>query len=336
MRQKLNSLAYRTAWNRISNQVRQQVIAIKQENPNHNCQWISELVSDQLGQNISRPSIWRILRKANLLVDSSLVRINRKRFEADKCGDLVQMDTTWGYWLNGERLCLILLLDDYSRYILAAEFFYEDSAYNNMLMIKDVVRHHGVFKVLYTDNASFFKYISHQNSPYSSFKQAEYETEITRACRAIGITHITHKPYQPQSKGKIERLFRFVQERLISQFTKQKIDNLDKANLLLWRFVNWYNTKHINRMTGSTPKKRFDPKGFMPLNGEVNLLEDVFCFKDTRKVDSCNQFSYQGKIYTIPKEHCMIAYRITLHIHPNRCIRIWHNDQFICELLMIN
>jgi transposase InsO family protein len=297
MRQKLNSLALRAPWNRLNDETRHQIIALKQENPNYNCQWISELASDQLGHSISRTSVWRILKEAHLLVDSSIVRINRKRFEADECGDLVQMDTSWGYWLSSRRLCLIVLLDDHSRYILAARFFSEDSAYNNMLMIREAVTRWGSFKVLYTDNASFFKAIRHNKSFYQVHHQEEYESQITRACREVGITHITHKPYQPQGKGKIERLFRFT--------------------------------------TGSTPKKRFDPVGFRPLYGEVNL-EDVFCFKDTRKVDSCNQFSYEGRTYTIPKQHCMVAFRITLHIHPNRHLRIWHQGNFICELPFIN
>ncbi len=331
---KQNNITKRPAWNRLSQQVRQQVIAAKEDNPHHNCQWISELASDQLGHSISRSSVWRILKSANLLAASALIRISRKRFEAKGCGDLVQLDTTWGYWLKGERLCLILLLDDYSRYILAAEFFYEDSAYNNMLMIKDVVVDYGIFRILYTDNASFFKVINHQKSPYYSFKQAEYETEITRACRTLGITHITHRPYQPQGKGKIERVFRFIQERLISQFGKLRIIDLETANLKLAEWVDWYNAKHINRLTGCAPKKRFDPKGFTPLSGEAKL-EDVFCFKDTRKVDACNQFSYQGAVYTIPQQYCLAAFRITLHIHPDRYLRIWHQDQFICELPII-
>lgn len=323
--------AVHKAWNRITDEVRDYVKDLKQENPNYNCQWISELTSDHFGGSVSQTSVWRILKNANLLGAKALVKIARSRFEAKGCGDIVQLDTTWGYWLDGKRLNLILLLDDYSRYILAAEFFWEDSAYNNMLMIRKVAEDYGGFKVLYTDNASFFKAIRHNQSRFYEFSQGEYESEITQACRGLGIAHITHKPFQPQGKGKIERIFRFIQERLVSQFERLKIHSLDKANLHLWLWVKWYNEKHINRTTGYEPKKRFDPKGFKPLPGEANL-DDIFCFKDTRKVDKCNEFSYEGTIYKIPQEHCMVAFKITLHIHPNRFIRIFHNGQFICHL----
>jgi putative transposase len=321
----------RVAWNRVTEDMKQEVIALKQEHANFNCQWISELVSDRFEQPISQSSVWRILKARNLLSKEIAQKVVRARFEAQASGDLVQLDTTWGYWLDGQRLNLILLLDDHSRYVLAAEFFQEDSAYNNMQMIRKVVHDYGAFKVLYTDNASFFKAIRHNQSRFYEFKQSEYESEITRALREIGISHITHKPYQPQGKGKIERIFRFIQERLISQFEMLKVHSLDKANLHLWLWMNWYNERHVNRTIGQTPKKRFDPNGFIPLSGEVNL-DDIFCFKDTRKVDSCNSFSFEGTTYVIPKEHCLVAFKVELHIHPHRFIRVFHQGQFICEL----
>lgn len=322
----------RNAWNRLDETVRQDIIALKQEQPRLNCQWISEIISERHERIISQSSVWRILHAAGLLDPVRSTPIVRTRFEAKQSGDLVQLDTSWGYWLNNERLNLILLLDDYSRYILAAEFFWEDGAYPNMCMIRDVLQDYGLFRILYTDNASFFRYVSHQRSIHRNFTQATYESEITRACRSVGITHMTHRPYQPQGKGKIERLFRFIQERLISQLEAGM--DLEQANLKLWEWVDWYHDKHVNRTTGMTPKKRFDPAGFTPLSGKTNL-DDIFCFKDTRKVDKCNQFSYDGHIYTIPKADCLVACTVDLHIHPDRRIRLWHQERFVCELPVI-
>ena len=321
----------RTPWNRLSDDIRQYVIATKEEFPDHNCQWISELTSDHIGATVSQSSVWRILKSADLLDRASSPPTVRQRFEAKQSGDLVQMDTTWGYWLKGERLCLILLLDDYSRYIVAAEFFWEDSAWNNMSMIRDVVEDYGTFRMLYTDNASFFKVIRHNRSIYQTHRQSEYESGITRACREIGITHITHKPFQPQGKGKIERLFRFIQERVVSQFERNKVVDLEGANMALWEWVDWYHKQHVNRTTRCVPKKRFDPTGFIPLSGEVNL-DDVFCWQDSRKVDKCNQFSYEGTTYTIPPEHRLVHARVNLNVQPHRSIRVWYGGQFVVEL----
>lgn len=322
----------RRACNRFSDEIVHFITEEKQANPRYNCQWLSEIATDRFSRPISRTSVYRILKEKGLLETREIARKPRSRFEAERSGDLVQMDTTWGYWLNGHKLCLIVLLDDYSRYILKARFCFSDGLVSNLQMIRETVEQYGVFRLLYTDNASWFKVIRHNKSMYETHSKEEYESQITRACRETGITHITHKPYQPQGKGKIERLFHFMQERLIDGgFLIDANDPLEAVNRKLNGWVSWYNTKHINRTTGVAPKERFDPNGFTPLNGNC-CLDDIFCLKDTRKVDKCNQFSYQGAVYTIPSDKCMVAYTVKLHVVPGGSIRVWHNDQLIYEL----
>lgn len=320
----------RIAHNRLSDEMRQFIVAEKTANPRYNSYWIKELVLDRFGINISQPTIYRVLRDQGLLRPAvKLERKVRSRFEANESGDLVQMDTTWGYWWKNQRLCLTVLLDDYSRYILSARFSLSDSAWHNMRIIRDTVKKYGSFRLLYTDNASFFKAIRHNESRFQNHTKDEYESEITRACRKANITHICHKPYQPQGKGKIERFFRFFQERFLDDYqfdTNLPFYVLEKR---LNEWINWYNEKHINRTTKCVPKERFNPKKFTPLSGNLN---DIFCFKDTRKVDKCNSFSYQGKVYTIPAKKCMVAMRVQLNVSPERSIRIFHNNEFVCEL----
>ena len=317
------------AWNRLPKEVTACILQTAAEHPEYNCQWVSELVSDQMERSVSRSSVYRILSRERLLPSLSPKRSVRSRFEAEYSGDLVQMDTSWGYWWGGKKLCLILLLDDHSRYILHARFVESDTAEANMRMIKEVVQQYGVFKVLYTDNASFFKPIRHGTGVIRKYFKESYESAITLACREAGIIHLTHKPFEPQAKGKIERLFRFIQERCITHI---KADwSLDLLNVKLMMWVTWYNTHHVNRTTKCVPKKRFDPARFQPLSGEKHL-EDIFCWKYTRKVDSCNSFSFEGNTYVIPKEQCLVAFKVDLHVVPHQTIRVWHQATFICEL----
>lgn len=319
----------RTAHNQLPNEIKQFIITEKQSYPFYNCQWLSEIAGDRFGRLVSQSSVHRILSKADLLHKEPINRKPRTRFEVEHCGDLVQMDTTWGYWVGGRKICLTVLLDDHSRYILLGTFTWHDTASWNMDLIRIMVGKYGAPKTLYTDNASFFKAIRHNQSRFQNHTKSEYESEITRACREVGITHITHRPYQPQGKGKIERLFRFIQERFIPL-----IDDNSTLEAINWEFdswVDWYNKEHRNRTTNEVPEKRFSLEGFKPLS-DTRSLSDIFCFKDTRKVDKCNQFSYQGQVYSIPKKYCMVAYRVNLNIRLNESIRVWHDDKFICEL----
>lgn len=322
----------RSANNRLPEEIRQYVIEQKTENTNYNCQWLSELASDHFERVVSRSTVWRVLKKEGLLHRESATPTLRHRFESAAAGDLVQMDTTWGYWLGNKRLYLTILLDDHSRYLLSARWALAETLWHNMSLIRETIENYGCFKVLYTDNASWFKVIRHGRSIYQNHHQHEFESEITRACRDLGIVHVTHQPYQPQGKGKVERIFRFIQERFVCQLDGPEIP-IHAINKRFREWMDWYNTSHVNRTIGCVPKKRFKPKGFQPLSGiQSRRLDDIFCVKDTRTVDKCNQFSFEGAMYTIPGDQSFAHRTVELNIHPQRKIRVWYGGKLIAEL----
>lgn len=318
--------------NRLPSDIRQYLIEQKTENFHYNCQWLSELASDRFGRIVSRSTVWRVLKEAVLLHRTPVTPLLRHRFESDAVGDLIQMDTTWGYWLGNKRLYLTILLDDHSRYLLSARWALEETLWHNMSLIRETIETYGRFKVLYTDNASWFKVIRHNRSIYQNHQKYEYESEITRACRDLGIVHVTHKPYEPQGKGKVERIFRFIQERFVAELDSPEMP-LYVINKKFEQWRQWYNTKHVNRTIGCVPKKRFDPARFQPLSGtKRRQLDDIFCVKDTRIVDTCNQFSFEGAMYTITGTRSYAHRAVELHIHPRQKIRVWFQSKLLCEL----
>lgn len=111
---------------------------------------------------------------------------------------------------------------------------------------------------------------------------------------------VNHKPYQPQGKGRIERFFRFMQDRFIAEHTAKTLDELNKQ-FKVW--VKWYNEKHVIRTIKCSPKNRFNPKGFKPVPKDLNI-EKVFSYQYTRKIDKYNSFSFQGTEYVIKPENC--------------------------------
>ena len=325
----------RQSWNRLPTEIKDFVVTQKQAHPNYNCQWLSELASDRFTRGISQTTVWRILKAAELLQPTPTVVKLRRRFESPACGDLIQMDTTWGYWLGDKRLYLTILLDDHSRYLLTARWALQETLWHNMMLIRETVEQYGTFKVLYTDNASWFKVIRHNRSIYQTHRQTEYESEITRACRDLGMVHVTHKPYEPQGKGKVERIFRFIQERFVSELDSPEIP-LYVINKKFQQWMQWYNTKHVNRTIDCVPKKRVDHAGFTPLSGkQLKQLDDIFCVQDTRLIDTCNQFSYEGVQYTIPGTRSYAHQRVEVHVHPQRKIRVWHHDRLLCEVAIV-
>lgn len=327
----LEYLRRHSAPNKTPEDVRDQVVALKRQNPERSNALISDLLREEAGLVLHPTTVRRILVDRDEYTRSHFRRPCR-RFEREAFGELVQMDTTSGAWLEGYRhVYLVMLMDDYSRAILAGHFFDSDSTYNNMLVLREAIETYGIFRLLYCDNDSKFKVIRHPGSRFFNYREdtlaGQTITEVHRALMELGCTLITHEPGNAQAKGKIERLFRFIQERFIAEHTAHTLPQLD-AQFQHW--MAWYNSSHLNRDTNSVPLARTSPSAFKPLNG-LNL-DDVFCLKENRKVAKDNAFSLDGAIYSIPREHNMVALKVQLHIHPATKIRVWHNGQFLCQL----
>jgi len=324
-------------WNRKSREVIDLVLEAKEEYLHRSNQRIAELVSDRLGEPLCGHTVRKILIEEEKYTPRGRNQKVYSRFEATSFGELLQLDTAEGAWLSGyRRIYLILFVDDYSRKIVGARFVSSDSTWNNMLVIREVLEEYGKPKGIYTDNSSKFKTIRHNQSMYQNHRDnAEYETEIQRVMRELNIPFFAHKPYQPQAKGKIERLFRFIQERFIREHTATTLEELN-FQFAVW--IKWYNTKHKVRTTGKIPKERVTPNGWTPLSGKDDL-DRIFCYKLTRKVDLRHEFTYDGQTYTLPKEPCVVACRINLEI-TLEIIRCYYNNQllniFLRKYLKVN
>jgi putative transposase len=246
-------------------------------------------------------------------------------------GELWQMDTTIGAWLEGyRRICVVTILDDYSRVVVAARVFASDSSYHNLLTLRQAMERYGRPRILYTDNDSKFRLTRYQHSRFRVYSEETVDglvdTQVGRALRELDVQPLSHLPGNAQAKGKIERFFRFLQERLLDGNTARSLEELQEQ---VDRWVAAYNAWHLHRGTGCTPVQRLEPTVARSLEGS---LDDIFCLKDERKVAKDHSFTLDGITYTLPEEPCLVAFKVHLHIHPGERIRVFHRGRLITEL----
>lgn len=311
--------------NRLRADLIQSILNNKQRHPHRSVQHVADTVSEELAP-VSQSTVYRILQNADLLGENEQKHARVfTRFEASCFGERLQMDTTSGAWIQGYRLVyLIAVIDDHSRMLVGWRWVESDSAWNNMCVLRSVYEKYGLPQTLYTDNASMFKTIRHNRSVYQKHKQEGYETEIQRCMKELGVTMFSHKPYEPQSKGKVERFFRFMQERFVREHTAT---NLTQMNEQFDVWARWYNTKHINRTTGMKPKDRRTPSVFTPVLCK-RKLDSAFSFKTTRKVDKCNAIQFEGECYRLTDTTSRYNQILELESTP-REIRLYKNGVFI-------
>lgn len=319
------------AWNGKTKKIIKEIIDLKNERPSRSNQYIAECIENKFLQKISTTTVRNILIRNNCYSKNKRERRTFQNLEEKITisGQMIQFDVCEGAWLKGyRRVYLIAFMDVYSRFIVGWKWVSSDNAWNNILVLRSVVGKYGVPEMFYTDNASHYKTIRHDQSIYQNYKSNdEYETTMQRIILDVGSVMINHKPYEPQGKGRIERFFRFMQDRFIKEHTANNLEELNKQ-FAVW--VKWYNAKHIIRTIKCVPKDRFNQQGFKPVPKDLNL-EKVFSYHYTRKVDKYNSFSFEGSSYAIDSKNCkhfngcLTGCKIQLYVTPDK-IAVYHNE----------
>ncbi len=201
----------------------------------------------------------------------------------DSYGEMQQFDGSYHRWFEdraGEE-CLLAAIDDATGKITKAEFADNESVVSVFSFWRGYIAQHGKPLTLYLDKYSTYK-INHA----SAVDNEELLTQFERACRELDIKLITAN--SPQAKGRIERLFDTLQDRLVKELRLRKISDRQEANKFLREeFIPWFNKKF-----GVIPAKKNN------LHREINCeeqkrLDSIFSIQSNRTVN--NDFTLRFK-----------------------------------------
>ena len=182
-----------------------------------------------------------------------------------------------------------------------AEFFPSETTEGCMKVMRSVVEKFGLFKTLYVDRAGIF------GGP----KRCNF-SQMQRACEELGIEIIFAS--SPQGKGRIERAFDTLQDRLIPELRLNKITDMAGANSYLQHvFIPQFWRKNL------VVKSRTSDTEYTPVTRYTNL-DDICITKVYRKIRNDHTFSYRGKLYFIdsPLKHSIANQKIEIRTGKNK------------------
>lgn len=218
-------------------------------------------------------------------------RHRRRRERRAAFGELVLMDTSIHPWLEarfGEEIVLIALIDDATSR-LRARFFPRDTGAANRRMIVDYLEAQGRMGALYTDQASHFK-VNWRARERREKGEPEALTLIRRALDALEIELIL--ALSPQAKGRVERLFKTLQDRLVKELRVAGITTMEEANRFLDEvFLPFWETRF-------TVAAREAADALRPLPEGVDLMR-LFAEADQRVIREDFTFRYQNQHFQI-------------------------------------
>ena len=212
-----------------------------------------------------------------------------RRFEREQVNDLWQGDAMHGPWLpdpqapgKKRRTHLFCFLDDHSRLVPYAEFFWEEALPRLERVLKLAILRRGLPKALYVDNGQVYS-----------------ANQFNAACATLGIRRIQTAPYAPQAKGKQERFFETLRAQFLPEVEVSSISTLLELNTVLWAWLERIYNRHVHSATGQTPLTRYQAGIDAVVQADSLRLRTAFLWREKRKVRKDGTISLQGNRYQV-------------------------------------
>ena len=286
-------------------------------NDHHLCEKLCEVE----GFSLARETLRRLLRQQGL--GSPRKRRapahRQRRLRSPREGHLVQLDGSPHDWLEGRgpRLTALGMQDDATGKILAAQFFLSETTEGYFRLLQRLLRRFGVPTAFYGDRSGIFV----RNDPHWSLAEElvgqRPPTQFGRALAQLGSTFIAAQ--SPQAKGRVERLWGVLQDRLCSELRLAQAADLDSANAVLRRFLADY-----NRRFARAP--RDTAKAWRPAPDQ---LERICSFRHERIVSNDNVVQWEGHRLQIPPQNRRFSFagaKIQLYQSLDGRVSLYYGD----------
>ena len=256
----------------------------------------------QEGFRVSRETLRKWMTKAALWRPRSqrvkAVHVWRERRAS--FGELVMQDSSPFRWLEdrGPACQLIALIDDATSRIWG-RFTEHDTTEENLRTLEGWLRRYGRPLAEYTDKASIFRKAGPQ--PLAEQLRGEpLRTQFGRALHELGIEWIA--AHSPQAKGRIERLFETLQDRLVKEMRLAGIDSIAGANHFLQvRFLpEWEQRFTVAPRNPRNAHRRLGPE---------HRLEEILSVRAARRVAQDHTISWDGDRWGVVREEVCAGLR---------------------------
>jgi len=217
-------------------------------------------------------------------------RHRKKRVRRPMVGMMLMQDGSTHRWIAplGHDIDLIVTMDDATSWIYSAFFVAQEGTMSSFRGLRETIETHGLFGSLYTDRGSHYFHTPVAGGPVDK----KTLTQVGRALKQLGIRHIPS--YTPEGRGRMERVFRTLQQRLAPMLRRAGILTMEAANAYL---RDTYVPEH---------NEQFGKQAAEPGNAFVSrvgiALDDVLCVREDRQVGRDNCVSWSGRDLQIPEQ----------------------------------
>ena len=272
-----------------------------------------------LDHGISRSYTWtkKVLQRSGLVRKAPRRGAHRrKRARRPLPGMMLHQDGSSHEWIRGCLWDLIVTMDDATSDVYSGFFVEEEGTMSSFIGLREVMEEYGLFCALYTDRGSHYFYTPEAGGKVDKTKL----TQVGRALQQLGIEHIA--AYSPQARGRSERMFETLQNRLPQELRVAGITSMEEANRFL-KEVYW--PRHNQRFAVGPEEQG---TAFTLWVGDG--LEDILSVQENRTVNNDNTVRYKGRVLQIPEDRHRYHYvkaKVRVHEYPDGTLAVFHGPR---------
>jgi hypothetical protein len=306
----------------------------------YNYSFIKDHLKKRYRQKVSLTTIIRRAKKHGFYLKKPKRTTHDREVLTRYVGELIQHDASYHLWAPAaqEKWYLITSLDDYSRLILYAALVKKETTWAHILALQTVLLRYGFPYAYYVDSHSIFRFVQGRDSLWRKYDLMTDEAtpqwkQVLQDCNVKVIYALS-----PQAKGKMERPYGWLQDRLVRICVREDIADIKPAQQILRQEIHRYNYRQVHSTTQEIPYFRFqralkEKRSLFrefKINPSYQSAKDIFCLRVDRMVDPYRHISLsplQFKVHADPHK------QVNLRIYPLNDqiseIRFWCEGKLI-------
>lgn len=243
----------------------------------------------------------------------------------ENAGELIQVDASNHCWITlGDcKHQLHGAIDDATGIVLALRLEDQETNHAYRLLLKDIISNYGIPECLYTDYRNVFRINNRLSEDEVRNGKQRGDTRFAAMCHRLGMDIIS--TMSPQAKGRIERLWNTLQDRLTKELEKAGIATKKEANEYINKvFLPRYNARFASKLD-------YNRNRFISVNADFDYNYELALI-DTRSVLSHSYISYHGQCFSIEQNGKAVYIdgrpQVAIWVLLDNTIAMRHNNQW--------
>ena len=308
----------------------------------YNYSYVKTRLEKEYKQKVSLPTIIDRAKKHGFyLKKKPKKKLHDREVITNYTGELIQHDSSLHLFSPLARMkwYLITSIDDFSRFLLYAMLLLKETTWTHIMALQTVFLKHGLPYSYYVDSHRIFRFVQGRDSIWRKHYlfTDDVDTQWEQVMDDCGVKVIP--ALSPQAKGKVERPYGWLQDRLIRTCVRENVTDIKQAQSVLRREVHRYNYEQVHSTTQEVPYYRFqralkEKKSLFrefAIKPPYESVKDIFCLRMKRVIDPYRKISIKNLQLKVANATPRDSVNLRIYPMPNGVseVRFWCRNKLL-------